>query len=229
MTNAKLHALVNSATVTGISNSEIASDAAIASSKLADIAGSKLTTLTTIAAGAGVIPAANLTSVAQKGSNSDITALTGLSTPISVAQGGTGTTAAANAANGVVVLNASAQLPAVSGALLTGLSAVPSGCILLWSGSIATIPTGYVLCNGANSTPDLRNRFVMAAGDTYAVDATGDGSIPAHIHTVSVGNSVGSGAAGGPQAVSSTINTSSFGTGTQNIAVYYALAYIMKT
>jgi len=40
-----------------------------------------------------------------------------------VANGGTGATAAANAASGVVVLNGSSQLPAVSGALLTNLPA----------------------------------------------------------------------------------------------------------
>lgn len=212
--------------------------AAIAFSKIAqsDIDGSKLTGLANIVSGAGVIPVANLTSVAQKGANSDITSLTGLTTPLSVAQGGTGATAAVNTANGVVVLNASAQLPAVSGALLTGLSAVPSGCILLWSGSIATIPTGYVLCNGANSTPDLRNRFVMAAGDTYAVAATGDGTIPAHTHTVPTPNFSGGSTTKTTGSTTSqednpatTVITSSYGTGTPNIAVYYALAYIMKT
>jgi microcystin-dependent protein len=70
---------------------------------------------------------------------------------------------------------------------------IPSGIILLWSGSIASIPTGWVLCNGANSTPDLRDRFVVGAGTTYAVNATGGANtvtldatmIPAHTHTVS--------------------------------------------
>ena len=33
----------------------------------------------------------------------------------------------------------------------------------MWSGTIASIPTGWVLCNGQNSTPDLRNRFVIGA------------------------------------------------------------------
>jgi hypothetical protein len=76
VTSAKLHALVDSATITGITNADIDSTAAIATSKLAAIAGSNLTTLDTISVGAGVIPAANLTSVAQKGANSDITSLT---------------------------------------------------------------------------------------------------------------------------------------------------------
>ena len=65
---------------------------------------------------------------------------------------------------------------------------VPSGGILLWSGSIASIPTGWYLCNGANGTPDLRNRFVVGAGSAYAVGATGgstDAIVVSHSHTVS--------------------------------------------
>ena len=62
----------------------------------------------------------------------------------------------------------------------------PSGGIIMWSGSIASIPSGWVLCNGSNSTPDLRNRFIVGAGSTYAVDATGgsaDATLPTHTHT----------------------------------------------
>jgi hypothetical protein len=63
---------------------------------------------------------------------------------------------------------------------------LPSGTIVLWSGSVAAIPTGWVLCNGSNSTPDLRNRFVVGAGSTYAVGATGgsaDAITVSHTHT----------------------------------------------
>ena len=63
-----------------------------------------------------------------------------------------------------------------SGANLTGIEAFVTGMILLWSGAANAIPSGFVLCNGSNSTPDLRNRFVIGAGDTYAVDATGGSS-----------------------------------------------------
>jgi microcystin-dependent protein len=65
-------------------------------------------------------------------------------------------------------------------------SAFPSGGIILWSGSIATIPTGWVLCNGSNSTPDLRDRFIVGAGNSYAVAATGGSAnaiTVAHTHT----------------------------------------------
>lgn len=71
-------------------------------------------------------------------------------------------------------------------------NSVPSGAILLWSGSTASIPTGFVICDGTNSTPDLRNRFVVGAGDTYAVDATGgsaDAVVVDHTHTASSSSS----------------------------------------
>lgn len=40
---------------------------------------------------------------------------------------------------------------------------VPAGSILMWSGTIASIPSGWYLCNGSNSTPDLRNKFIIGA------------------------------------------------------------------
>jgi hypothetical protein len=53
----------------------------------------------------------------------------------------------------------------------------------MWSGSTTTVPTGYALCNGATyaksdgsgnvAVPDLRDRFIVGAGTTYAVGATG--------------------------------------------------------
>lgn len=45
----------------------------------------------------------------------------------------------------------------------TWATIIPSGVIVLWSGSIASIPSGWYLCNGSNGTPDLRNRFVVGA------------------------------------------------------------------
>jgi hypothetical protein len=63
---------------------------------------------------------------------------------------------------------------------------VPSGAIMMWSGSIASIPSGWYLCNGSNSTPDLRSKFVVCAGSTYAVGDTGgsaDTITVAHTHT----------------------------------------------
>ena len=65
-------------------------------------------------------------------------------------------------------------------------AAFPSGGIIIWSGSASAIPTGWYLCNGSNSTPDLRDRFVVGAGSTYAVADTGGSAnaiVVSHTHT----------------------------------------------
>jgi microcystin-dependent protein len=71
-------------------------------------------------------------------------------------------------------------------------SLVPAGVIVMWSGSIASIPVGWLLCDGTSGTPDLRSRFVVGAGSTYTVGATGGADtvtlttaqIPSHTHSV---------------------------------------------
>ena len=82
----------------------------------------------------------------------------------------------------------------------TALSAAfTTGMIMMWSGTIATIPTGWVLCNGSNSTPDLRNKFVIGAhSDTAGVaystvtgsnttsGGTKDAIVVSHTHTATV-------------------------------------------
>ena len=45
----------------------------------------------------------------------------------------------------------------------TSTYAVPAGGIIIWSGTVSNIPSGWVLCNGSNNTPDLRNKFVIGA------------------------------------------------------------------
>ena len=134
----------------------------------------------------------------------------------------------------------------------------PSGGIIIWSGSVATIPTGWLLCNGSSSTPDLRNRFVVGAGSTYAVGATGGSADavvvshthtatvtdPGHLHTVPPSVSDAIGGSGSQQAYrgSGPSNTSTAVTGISvtnastgvsgtnaNLPPYYALCYIMKS
>lgn len=129
-----------------------------------------------------------------------------------------------------------------------------AGMIILWSGAIGAIPSGWVLCNGSNGTPDLRDRFVVAAGSTYAVGATGgsaDAIVVSHTHTATVtdpghvhSSLVASGGAqsGGVVTTVAVGNTASAVTGISvsnatagtsgtgaNLPPYYALAYIMKT
>ena len=80
------------------------------------------------------------------------------------------------------------------GYALNADNGVPKGFIGMWSGSVNNVPSGWALCDGANGTPDLRDRFVVGAGSGYAVAATGgvvSNSIshshtgPSHSHTIS--------------------------------------------
>lgn len=78
------------------------------------------------------------------------------------------------------------NLYGIIGATPPAATPIPTGGIFLWSGSIGSIPAGYVLCNGSNGTPDLRDRFVVGAGTTYAVNATGgstDSVVVSHTHS----------------------------------------------
>lgn len=116
------------------------------------------------------------------------------------------------------------------------VNAVPSGLISLWSGSIASIPSGWYLCNGSNGTPDLRDKFIVGAGSTYAVAASG-GAIT-HTHTVPATQQIWGitpGHGGGGYIITMAANENaqratvdaSVSTGS-SLPPYYALAYIMK-
>ena len=50
---------------------------------------------------------------------------------------------------------------------------LPSGSIIMWSGAIGSIPVGYLLCDGTNGTPNLKDSFVVGAGNTYSVGNCG--------------------------------------------------------
>ena len=63
---------------------------------------------------------------------------------------------------------------------VNNFSAIPTGGIIMWSGAVNAIPAGWALCDGANSTPDLRDRFVVGAGRGYAARATG--GVASHTH-----------------------------------------------
>ena len=52
-------------------------------------------------------------------------------------------------------------------------SPMPTGGIIMWSGSTGSIPTGWALCDGSNGTPDLRSRFILGAGGTHSVGESG--------------------------------------------------------
>ncbi|MEO9871521.1 hypothetical protein [Ekhidna sp.] len=70
---------------------------------------------------------------------------------------------------------------------------IPTGAIIMWSGSLDQIPHGWILCDGENGTPDLRDRFIVGAGESYEANATGGlnnvalkiEELPAHTHSIS--------------------------------------------
>jgi len=107
--------------------------------------------------------------------------------PANITPQGTGSTLDADTLDG-------SHLSAVITAAVA--AALPSGLILLWHGSSASIPSGWVLCDGNNGTPNLRDKFIVGAGSTYAVAATGGEAthtlsadeMPAHAHGGTTGN-----------------------------------------
>lgn len=141
----------------------------------------------------------------------------GLVGAVPIANGGTGATTAATARTNLDVAQA--------------VYAVPAGGIIIWSGSQASIPTGWLLCNGSSSTPDLRDRFIVGAGSTYAVNASGGSAnaiLVSHTHTFTGtalathlhGSGVATGGGGGAFPVANgapevnQINTSAVSAGT---------------
>jgi hypothetical protein len=73
---------------------------------------------------------------------------------------------------------------------------VPIGGILIWSGTVVSIPAHYSICDGTSGTPDLRNRFVIGAkaSGSYTVGASGGATTKdvSHTHS-STGITVGAG------------------------------------
>ena len=74
----------------------------------------------------------------------------------------------------------------------TDLKAVASllvpGMIIHWYGLAADCPAGWHICDGTGGTPDLRDRFIVGAGNTYALSDSGGSAgqtitVDAHVLT----------------------------------------------
>jgi microcystin-dependent protein len=73
-------------------------------------------------------------------------------------------------------------------------SVLPAGMIVMWAGSVVSIPTGWKLCDGTNGTPNLVDRFIVGAGNNYNPGDTGGNAsviltsqqMPVHTHSATV-------------------------------------------
>jgi hypothetical protein len=145
--------------------------------------GANLSTTGLITAG-GNIAGANLIttgSISATGTLTSGNVLTGGNLSVSGTTTLTGVATAPTAANGTN----NTQIATTAFVIYNG---VPSGCIMLWSGSIGSIPSGWNLCNGTNGTPNLMDRFIVSAGGTYPVGAAGgsaDAIVVSHSHIAS--------------------------------------------
>jgi len=134
----------------------------------------------------------------------------------------------------------------VTATAFSGDGIIPAGGIIIWSGASNAIPTGWLLCNGSNSTPDLRDRFVVGAGSTYSVGATGGANsvtltiaqMPNHSHPIQIRTGVddnnfsfNNGFSSDSNTGGGTFNSNTEGGGGshENRPPYYALCYIMKS
>lgn len=105
---------------------------------------------------------------------------------------------------------------------------VPVGGIIMWSGSVATIPAGWALCDGTNSTPNLSGKFVIGTNATFAQGTTGGNLNHFHKGFSEGGDlraSIGSGASGelielrSFPALSPNTNNQAYGAGYQTLRI----------
>lgn len=136
--------------------------------------------------------------------------------PVPLSKGGTGATSAANA-RVALGLGTAATYTIGDGAdevpTNSMVSGVPTGGIIMWSGSVLSVPAAWALCDGGTysksdgsgsiSAPDLRDRFVIGAGTTYAPNATG-GATSGTTSSGGGGGTVTTTAAGGHNHTGST-------------------------
>lgn len=108
----------------------------------------------------------------------------------------------------------------------------PLNGILVYSGSVASIPATFRLCDGTHGTPDLRNKFIVGAGDSYAVGAIGGNTIHGHAFTSNLHtHEITGGASLDSNGTAEDLMDSKSVNGTTNdgstLAPYFAKAFIM--
>jgi hypothetical protein len=106
------------------------------------------------------------------------------------------------------VLTVSGGTPALP--VWANASGIPAGIISMWSGSVASIPSGWVLCNGMNGTPNLQGVFVVGAGNSSPAATNGMGLIAPNMQGGDTSSGVGIGASYTP-VVSGNVNGTTSG------------------
>lgn len=101
----------------------------------------------------------------------DLPLTTGTSGTLPINRGGTGQTTTTDALNALLPTQSgnAGNVLSTNGTNTLWTPAFITGMIMMWSGTIATIPSGWALCDGTSGTPDLRNRFIVGAN----TDTTG--------------------------------------------------------
>lgn len=120
---------------------------------------------------------------------------------------------------------------------------LPIGSVILWAGTLETIPTGWHLCNGEDGTIDLRGMFALGAGGTYNLGDSGGSEevtltveqMPSHSHEYQLRLAASSSLTSGSSpyfTVTSTTKPQTGKTGSSqphpNMPPYKALYYIQK-
>lgn len=111
---------------------------------------------------------------------------------------------------------------------------IGSGIIVMWHGLIANIPAGWLLCDGTYGTPDLRESFVVGAGD--GVDPGGTGGATTHTHPFTGSGhshhiSAGTAILAGDNAADVTDTANAVGTteAGSSLPPYYDILFLMKS
>ena len=111
---------------------------------------------------------------------------------------------------------------------------VPVGAIIMWNSTIASIPSGWVLCDGSNGTPDLRDRYIIGAKqDDSGVAKT---NISGSLEQTGGASQVTSGAGNAFGTAQNFVGGNALGVNNRGhghpvtvIPPFFALVFIMKT
>ena len=129
-----------------------------------------------------------LSNKAEAGSNADITSLSGLTTALSVGQGGTGVTTSTGTGNNVLsnsptftgvplaptaAFGANSTQIATTAFVIANASSTPAGALMMFSGPVSNAPSGYLLANGSAVSRTTYSALFSAIGTTWGI---GDGS-----------------------------------------------------